>query len=81
LLFPALAAAAEQLAYTPKAGSPERVAICDAAREYVLRKYANRPLPQPIVFKIEHMAVQEPYCNVDSAEKPNENLVMKTRIR
>jgi hypothetical protein len=62
----ATTAKAQQLAYTPKIGSPERQAICDAAREYVLHKYAERPPPQPIVFKIEHLSVQGPYCNFEA---------------
>jgi hypothetical protein len=69
LLFLVLVAATTakaQLAYTPKIGSPERQAICDAAREYVLRKYANRPPPQPIVFKIDHLSVQGQYCNFEA---------------
>jgi hypothetical protein len=61
LLLPQLAFA-EPSVHTPKPGSAERQAICDAAREHVLAKYASRSLPQPIVFHIEYIAVQEPYC-------------------
>jgi hypothetical protein len=55
-----------QLIHTPKPGSPERQAICDAARPYVLSNYAIAALPQPIVFKINHISVQEPYCNLEA---------------
>jgi hypothetical protein len=66
-LLVAVAAAKEQrFAHTPKAGSPERRAICDAAREYIFRKYTTAPPPQPIVFKIEHLLVEEPYCNFEA---------------
>jgi hypothetical protein len=56
-----------QLIHTPKPGSPERQAICDGARPYVVSNYTTAPLPQPIVFKISHLSVQEPYCNWLSA--------------
>jgi hypothetical protein len=56
----------EQYARTPKPGSPERQAICDAARSYVLSKYTTSTLPQPIVFKIDHISVQESYCNFEA---------------
>jgi hypothetical protein len=56
----------QQLIHTPKPGSPERQAICDAARPYVLSKYTIAALPQPIVFKINHISVQEPYCNLEA---------------
>jgi hypothetical protein len=52
-------------AHTPKPGSPERQAICDAARAYVLKHAIARP-PQPIVFKIEHLSVTDPYCNLEA---------------
>ena len=55
-----------QFIHTPKPGSPERQAICDGARPYVLSKYALAALPQPIVFKISHISVQEPYCNLEA---------------
>ena len=55
-----------QLIHTPKPGSPERQAICDGARPYVVSNYATAPLPQPIVFKISHLSVQEPYCNLEA---------------
>ena len=52
--------------YAPKPGSPERQAICDAARAFVLNKYAIGTLPQPIVFKIGHLAVEGSYCNFEA---------------
>jgi hypothetical protein len=52
--------------HTPKVGSPERQAICDAARAHVLGKYASAPLPQPIVFKIDHLAVSGNYANMEA---------------
>jgi hypothetical protein len=55
-----------QLIHTPKPGSPERQAICDGARPYVVSNYATAALPQPIVFKISHLSVQEPYCNLEA---------------
>ena len=55
-----------QLIHTPKPGSPERQAICDGARPYVISNYATAALPQPIVFKISHLSVQEPYCNLEA---------------
>ena len=54
--------------YTPKPGSSERQAICDAAREFVLSKYTTAPLPQPIVFKIDRMRVRDPYCNFEAIQ-------------
>lgn len=55
-----------QIEHIPKPGSPERQAICDAARGYVLRKYATAPLPQPIVFKIDHLCTLDDYCNFEA---------------
>jgi hypothetical protein len=52
--------------YAPKSGSKERQGICDAARAFVLKKYAFAPLPQPIVFKIDHIRVRNGYCNVEA---------------
>jgi hypothetical protein len=52
--------------YTPKPGSSERQAICDAARTYVLSKYTTSPLPQPIVFKIDGIRVRDHYCNFEA---------------
>jgi len=56
----------QQLIHTPKIGSLERKAICDAARPYVLSNYAIAAPPQPIVFRISHISVQEPYCNFEA---------------
>jgi hypothetical protein len=64
LTFAALAQA--QMVHTPKPGSAERQAICDAARAYVLSKYATRPLPQPIVFKIDRLSVLGAYANMQA---------------
>ena len=44
-------------AYTPKPGSPERKAICDAMRPATI-KHASKPLPKPIVFKVDFMKVE-----------------------
>jgi hypothetical protein len=66
LCVAAATAKEQQLIHTPKSGSPERQAICDAARAFVLGKYVNAALTQPIVFKIEHISVQEPYCNFEA---------------
>lgn len=53
--------------HTPEPGSLERQEICNAARAFVLSKYTNnQPLPQAIVFKIEHILVQNPYCNFEA---------------
>ena len=52
--------------YTPKPGSSERQAICDAARTYVLSNYATAPLPQPIVFKIDRIRVRDDCCNFEA---------------
>src|SRR2546422_9130402 len=65
-LYAGVALAGAQSDYTPKPGSSERQAICDAARTYVLRKYATAPLPQPIVFKIDRVRVQDHYCNFEA---------------
>lgn len=52
--------------HTPKVGAPERQAICDAARAYVLGKYVTAPLPQPILFKIDHLAVSGRYASMEA---------------
>lgn len=54
-----------QTPYTPKAGSPERQAICDAMRDYVKEHYAEKPLPKPVVFKIGSMRVLGNYCYLE----------------
>jgi len=43
--------------YTPKPGSPERVAICDSLREYVVRQHAHAKPKMKIVFKIRYLKV------------------------
>jgi hypothetical protein len=53
---------AQSAPHTPKPGSPERQSICDAARQHVIQKYATQPLPHPIVFHIDYIAVQGGYC-------------------
>lgn len=57
---------AQESVHTPKPGSTERQAICDAARAFVLGKYATATLPQAIVFKVEHLSVQDNYCNFEA---------------
>ena len=52
--------------HTPKPGSAERQAICDGARSYVQSKYVSTPLPQPIVFKIDHLAAGGAYANMEA---------------
>ena len=55
-----------QSVHTPQSGSTERQLICDAARSYVTGKYATKPLPQPVVFKIDHLAVAGAYANMEA---------------
>lgn len=55
-----------QSEYTPKMGSTERQAICDAARAYIVKKYATGALPEPIVFKIDRIRVQNGYCSFEA---------------
>ncbi len=64
-LGPGLASNARTI-HTPKPGSSKRQAIFDAARAYVLSKYATGTLPQPIVFKINHLAVAGVYANMEA---------------
>ncbi len=64
LMTPIVCAAQE--AYTPQPGSAERQAICDAARAHLFAKYVTRKLPGPIVFKIDHLRVQNGYCNFEA---------------
>ena len=49
---------------TPKSGSSERKAICDAMRSYV-QKDAIRSLPKPILFKVEFMRVDGDYAGFE----------------
>jgi hypothetical protein len=48
-------------AYTPEKGSPERVAIADTMRAYVINGYKNRKLPK-FLFKIEFIRVNGAYA-------------------
>ena len=50
--------------HTPKPGSPERKTICDAMRAYVV-KAQSRPLPKPILFKIEFLCVEGDYAGFE----------------
>jgi hypothetical protein len=59
-------AARSQVVHTPKPSSPERQAICDAARSFVIEKYATGKLPQPIVFRIGHFSVSGDYANMEA---------------
>jgi hypothetical protein len=68
LAMPALVNAQSSL-HTPDAGSPERQAICDAVRDHVMKKYATQKLPQPIVFHIDHISVQDPYCYFEATPR------------
>lgn len=54
-----------QSPYTPKTGSPERQAICDAMRDFMKEHVAEKPLPKPIVFKIETIRIQGDYCYLE----------------
>ena len=49
---------------TPKTGSPDRKAICDAMRAYS-RKDQIRPLPKPILFKIDFIRVDGDYAGFE----------------
>lgn len=61
VLFLALALAAlteaQSSPYTPKVGSPERVAIADTLRVYVQKHETTTKLPKKIVFKIDWLKV------------------------
>lgn len=50
--------------YTPQPGTPERKAICDAMREYVIEQN-KKPLAQSILFKIEFLKVDGPYAGFE----------------
>jgi len=56
-LVAAFCVAAEAAPYTPKPGSPERRAICDSLREYVVRVHADSKPKMKIVFKINYLKV------------------------
>jgi hypothetical protein len=53
--------------WTPAPGSPERVAICDAAHAYTMEDYVypGRP-PQSFVFKVSRMEVLGNYCSFEA---------------
>lgn len=51
-------------AYTPKPGSPERKAICDAMRPATL-KHALKTPPKPIVFKVDFMKVEGDFAGFE----------------
>src|SRR4051794_38232126 len=61
-----LVVASAQGLHTPAAGSAERRAVGDAARGYVMSNYAERALPQPIVFKIERLVVASRFANTEA---------------
>ena len=44
--------------YTPSPGNPERVAICDALRVYVVEQHAHAKPRKKIVFKIRYLKVK-----------------------
>ena len=46
--------------HTPKPGSPERKAICDAMRIYITKD--KPPLHKPILFKVEFLRVEGDYA-------------------
>lgn len=58
-------ASADAGTFTPKPGSPERVAICDALRVYVEKQHAMAPLKKKIVFKIDTIKVNGNYAFFD----------------
>jgi hypothetical protein len=65
LIFGTVSASA-QSPHVPQPGSPERKGICDAARAHILAKDVTDPVPQPIVFKIDHLRVLDDYCNFEA---------------
>lgn len=54
-----------QSPHTPKPGSPERQAICDAMRAFVQTEYAKEKLPKPVVFKIETLRMQGDFAYME----------------
>lgn len=54
-----------QMPHTPKPGSPERHAICDAMRAFVQAEYAEKTLPKPVVFKIDTLRVQGDFAYLE----------------
>jgi len=69
-----------QSPHTPVPDSPERQAICDAAREHVVSKYATQKLPQPIVFHIDHISVQEAYCFFEATPRFKDGSYVSTKF-
>ena len=66
---------------TPAPGSPERQAICDAARAHLLEKYFNPSvkLPRPVVFKISRIAVRGDYCSFEAVPIFNDGSEISTK--
>jgi hypothetical protein len=62
LLACCCANATAEPALTLKAESPERQAICDGMRGYVLATERPANLPQPIVFKVEYLKTAGDYA-------------------
>jgi hypothetical protein len=54
-----------QTPHTPKPGSPERQAICDAMRAFVQSEHAEKTLPKPVVFKIDTLRVQGDFAYLE----------------
>lgn len=52
--------------HTPEPNSPERKAICDAMREYVT-KLSSKPMPQPLLFKVEFLRVEGDYSGFEGS--------------
>lgn len=59
VLLPGIVVAAP---HTPQPGSAERKAICDALREYVIQHVATRKMPQPIVFKVDTLRIDQGFA-------------------
>ncbi|MEI6035042.1 MAG: hypothetical protein WCS65_12290 [Verrucomicrobiae bacterium] len=53
---------AQAAPYTPKLGTPERTAICDALRSYVGKNETTKKLPKRIVFKVDYLKVEGQYA-------------------
>jgi len=61
-----------QTPHTPKPGSPERQAICDAMRAFVQAEYAEKTLPKPVVFKIDTLRVQGDFAYLECLPQFND---------
>jgi len=48
--------------FTPAVGSPERKAICDAVREHVLTKMAEKKPPMKVLFQVGTLRVEGPWA-------------------